>query len=107
MPRRSKISLLPAEVRDALNARLREANYGDILGASQWLFEQGFPIGKTAVCEYAMKYRKLRRGRPDEHDAGLTELRLECLRVAAQAGPARNLLARASRYLEWVTNPTA
>jgi len=49
MPKRSAVSQLPEEVRDELNRRLVEGEFGDYIGLSRWLQDLGFEISKSAL----------------------------------------------------------
>lgn len=60
--RHSKVSQLPAELREALNKKLSEGHtYVEI---SSWITKMGYPISKTAIGEhnkdYALAAEKLR-----------------------------------------------
>ncbi len=52
MPPRSKVYTLPAEVRATLDGRLIDSGFGGYRGLSEWLAEQGYQIGKSALAEY-------------------------------------------------------
>ncbi|WP_165664404.1 phage protein Gp27 family protein [Metapseudomonas otitidis] len=54
MPPRSKVELLPQDVRDELDKRLRESGYGELVALSHWLKEtHGMFIGKSALGQYS------------------------------------------------------
>lgn len=52
MARRSKVSTLPQEVLDDLNARLIGSGFSDYSGLTDWLREQGLNISKTALWRH-------------------------------------------------------
>lgn len=52
MPPRSKVYELPSEVRSKLDGRLIDSGFGGYRGLSEWLAEQGYSIGKSALAEY-------------------------------------------------------
>lgn len=59
MPQRSKVARLPADVRGELDRRLDESANSGFEYLSQWLTEEaGYPIGKSALHEYASKREK-------------------------------------------------
>lgn len=114
MPRRSVISLLPPAIKRQLDARLRDSAFGDLVGIAAWLKRRGHPVGKSAVGAYALKFRAvIEVGAPVQPAAKATSpaaaraaaIRLGCLHVAAQTGPAAGLLRRAEVYAQWVLNP--
>ena len=53
MAPRPKIALLPESVRDELNAKLKGCAFGNVRGLSEWLKDQGYDIGPTAVYHWA------------------------------------------------------
>lgn len=53
MPRRPIIATLPDDVRRALDERLIETAYGRHEVTAAWLTNQGYPIGRSAVGNYA------------------------------------------------------
>lgn len=58
MPPRSKVELLPKNIRDALDQRLRESGYGDLVALSQWLRQAHDTfIGKSALGEYSLNLK--------------------------------------------------
>ncbi len=52
MPPRSKIDLLPDDVRAELDRKLLGAGFGSYVELAAWLTERGHAIGKSAVGEY-------------------------------------------------------
>ena len=65
MPRKAKALQLPAEVRDELDAKLRENAYAGLVPLSKWLAGRGHPIGKSALHEYALALRRTDAERGD------------------------------------------
>jgi len=55
---RSKVDLLPAEVRGELNRRLEQNGFGGYRDLSDWLNDQGFEISKSAVHAYGQQFEK-------------------------------------------------
>ena len=49
MPQRSKVAQLPAGVRKELDRRLTGNGFSDYVALSEWLAEQGYAIGKSAL----------------------------------------------------------
>lgn len=78
MPRRSKISALPPEVQDALNARLIGAGFSDYTGLVEWLREQGFDISRSSLHRHGQ-----------ELEAEFDEAMAEARRSRAMARAAR------------------
>jgi hypothetical protein len=66
MPRRSRVLLLPAELRKELDRRLVENAFSDYAGLSKWLGEQGYSIAARGLAKYGKRF----------------ELRLEQVRLA-------------------------
>ncbi len=58
MPPPSKVFLLPTEILDQLNARLRSNGYAELEQLSAWLAANGHRIGKSALGEYSIKLRE-------------------------------------------------
>ncbi len=56
MPPRSKVDLLPDDVRGALNARLIEQSFSGYAGLSAWLEDQGYEIKKSALHAYGSRF---------------------------------------------------
>ena len=79
--KRSKISQLPQDVLDALNARLIGSEFSDYRGLAAWLAEQGYDISRSAL---------------HRHGSGL-EAEFEAAMMDARRARA---LARASREAE-------
>lgn len=114
MPRRSVISLLPPTIKRQLDARLRDSAFGDLLGIAAWLKNRGHPVGRSAVGVYALKFRDVIEAAAASQPVGqgaspatarAAAIRLGCLHVAAQTGPAAGLLSRAEAYAHWVLHP--
>lgn len=105
MPCRSNISLLPPSFRKQLDARLRASAFGDLVNISAWLTRRGHPVGKSAIGVYAMKCKRQLEGASAATApmaVNAAAIRLGCLHVAAQTGPAAGLLRRATAYANWV-----
>jgi cell division septum initiation protein DivIVA len=56
MPQRSKISLLPTEIRVELERRLITSGFSNYSKIAQWLREQDVDISRTAVALYGQKF---------------------------------------------------
>jgi hypothetical protein len=56
MGRRSKIAMLPAEVRDELDRRLVKGNFANHQALADWLSEQGFEISRPAVQRHSQRF---------------------------------------------------
>tara|TARA_R110002095_G_scaffold215574_1_gene210180 strand:- start:892 stop:1239 length:348 start_codon:yes stop_codon:yes gene_type:complete len=52
MPARPKINKLPKEVKDELNKKLRESNYGEYIEIALWLRTLGHDASKSSVARY-------------------------------------------------------
>lgn len=112
MPRRSVISLLPPATRKQLDARLLASQFGDLANITVWLQKRGHKVGKSALGVYALQRRHQVEAETTKSSGpgtaapepaiNLPALRLGCLHVAAQTGPATGLLRRASAYAKWV-----
>jgi hypothetical protein len=72
MPSRSKVALLPDDIRDELNARLINAGFSGYQALAEWLADQGFEIGKSSLHRYGQDF----------------EEKLAALRVATQQAQA-------------------
>ena len=105
MPPVSKIALLPEEIRDELDKRLKDHQFGRITETSEWLRDQGYEVGKSTVGAYSLELKRDVQNAERLREARV--LRLECLRVAAFTGPADNVLGRAQEYLNWVQGKQA
>lgn len=105
MPPVSKIALLPDDIRDELDDKLKESHYGRIVEITEWLNELGFDVGKSGVGVYALNLKR-DTAREDKRHAK-TLIRLECVRIAAATGPADNVLGRAQEFLSWVEGKRA
>ena len=55
MPKRSKIDLLPNEVREELNQKLIDNAFGDYTGLTNWLNGKGYEVCRTTVNVYGKK----------------------------------------------------
>jgi hypothetical protein len=95
MPPRSKVETLPADIRDALDGRLRSNGYGDLVALASWLNrEHGIHIGKSSLGVYALELKSKDRAasmiardmREDLSDRESVDLLLElgALRVKEQ-----------------------
>jgi hypothetical protein len=78
MPRPSKIDQLPEELRAELDRKLIEGRFHGYVELAQWLTEQGFSIGKSAVGAYGLSLQR----RLDSIRAST-----EAARMIAQAAP--------------------
>lgn len=58
MPPVRKIDLLPQDVRQELDRQLASSAYGNSVGLSDWLAEQGYEISKTSVNNYARQLKR-------------------------------------------------
>ncbi|HOL44525.1 MAG TPA: DUF3486 family protein [Methanothrix sp.] len=52
MPKRSKVTQLPPEVRQELDRKLIEGGFSDYTALSAWLAEQGYEISRSAIHRY-------------------------------------------------------
>lgn len=112
MPRRSVISLLPPATRKQLDARLLASQFSDLVNIALWLQKRGHKVGKSALGVYALQRRLQAEAETATNSSPLAAepeppvnvpaIRLGCLHVAAQTGPATSLLRRASTYAKWV-----
>lgn len=58
MPPRSKVELLPKNVRDELDQKLRESGYRELVALSMWLHQtHGKFIGKSALGAYSLNLK--------------------------------------------------
>lgn len=57
MPRPSKVDLLPPQIREKLDRKLKESSFSGYEDLSKWLLEQGFEIGKSSVQRYGYKLK--------------------------------------------------
>jgi hypothetical protein len=88
---RSKVRLLPDKIRDELDRRLVEGAFSHYTDLAEWLNQQGFAIGRSAIQRYGTRFearlaavrlateqaRELARIAPDQEDSladGLTRL---------------------------------
>jgi microcompartment protein CcmL/EutN len=58
MPARSKVSLLPAEVKAELDSRLIKSGFSGYEALEEWLGEQGCTISKSAIHRYGSKFEE-------------------------------------------------
>lgn len=58
MPPVRKVDLLPAETRKELDERLIASGFGNSIGLSEWLAEQGYEISKTTVNDHAQRLKR-------------------------------------------------
>lgn len=55
--RHSTVLALPENVRNALNARLRDKSYGGFDESKTWLLEQGYAISRSALGRYGRRLK--------------------------------------------------
>lgn len=67
MPRRAKVMLLPAPIREELDNRLIASAFSNYVGLAAWLRKKGFAIGKTSLHRYGLE---MQRGRSATAVAG-------------------------------------
>jgi hypothetical protein len=95
--RRSKISQLPQNVLDALNARLIGSGFSDYAGLVAWLSEQGYDISRSSLHRHGS-------GLEAEFEEAMADARRtrELARAAREAGDADNgaLLEAASGIMQ-------
>ena len=96
MGRRSKVSALPAGLRDELTARLVQNAFSDYAGIADWLEAKGFRISKSALQEFGSGIEE------EFNEAMGNARRLNALaRAAHEVGDDDGaLLASASRILQ-------
>lgn len=58
MPPRSRVDLLPAQLRDELNARLVGNGFSGYQALSDWLAEQGYRVSKSALGVHGLELRQ-------------------------------------------------
>ncbi len=107
MPPPSKLSQLPKDLLEELDARLRATGFGELVQHAEWLKSLGHDIGKSALGEYSLKHRdgiKARFALGELDTATAVEVRLRCLEAAsrAAAGTGEQVIALAERMLIWV-----
>ena len=56
MPARSKITMLPEEIKAEVNRRLIAGNFANYAVLAEWLEEQGFEISRAAVHRYGQEF---------------------------------------------------
>lgn len=59
MPRRSRVSQLPANIRAELQQRLINNSFSDYEGLASWLAEEGFPVSISAIHRYGQALENL------------------------------------------------
>lgn len=105
MPPKSRILMLPDDVRGQLDERLRASNFGDIMTHTAWLNSLGHAVGKTAVGQYSLANRaRIKAGgrswvsTKNELAAKIAAQRIECLKVAVSLCPSESLEALESAF---------
>lgn len=78
VPPRPKVEKLPAEIRNELDRRLAKSGFGGYVALSQWLTEQGYAIGKSALGEY---------GQNLQHKLAAIKASTEAARQISEAAP--------------------
>jgi hypothetical protein len=58
MPRRSKITLLPPEIKAQFDKLLIEKGFSDYDGIAAWLQEQGYAISRSAAHRYGQEFEE-------------------------------------------------
>jgi AraC-like DNA-binding protein len=56
MPPRSKIDMLPKDVREELERRLIKGAFSNYRGLTQWLADEGFEISKTSLNNWGQDF---------------------------------------------------
>jgi hypothetical protein len=56
MPARSKITMLPEEIKAEVNRRLIAGSFADYAALAEWLQEQGFEISRSAIHRYGQEF---------------------------------------------------
>lgn len=57
MPARSKITLLPDNIRDDLERKLLSGGFADYAALEAWLREQGFEISRSAIHRFGQEFQ--------------------------------------------------
>jgi hypothetical protein len=57
MPARSKITLLPDDIRAALERRLLTGGFSDYSALEAWLREQGYEISRSAIHRFGQEFQ--------------------------------------------------
>ena len=71
MPSRGKVQHLPAWIRPILDRRIVESGFANYRAHSEWLAEEGFEIGKSALQAFGVRLQSLiSRYRPTADEAG-------------------------------------
>lgn len=58
MPPVRKVDMLPPETRKELDERLIASGFGNSIGLSEWLADQGYEISKTTVNDHAQRLKR-------------------------------------------------
>jgi hypothetical protein len=58
MPQRSLVTVLPEEVKAALDQKMIRGGFGDYEGLSEWLAEQGYQISKSSLHRYGSRFEE-------------------------------------------------
>lgn len=96
MARRAKVTQLPNQVLEELNARLVSGGFQDYTGLSAWLGDMGFSISKSALHAYGQEME-------DEFNQAMSQARTTraLARAARESGDDDGaLLAAASEILQ-------
>ncbi len=105
MPPPSKISLMPREVRVELYRRIALQGFSGYVELAEWLSTQGFPVGKSALAEFAARNRDVILCDAGDDGQAVLEraaIRARCLEAAARLVPSDRVLATAEELLSWV-----
>lgn len=93
MGRGAKIESLPEPLRVALDARLRGANYGDLVDTAAWITAKAFPVSKSSLHRYAQGLRASDEARSaeaalrrDAASGGVRALPTERMELLARLG---------------------
>jgi uncharacterized protein DUF3486 len=78
MAPRSKIDLMPKEIRDELDMRIVDGGFANYLALTKWLNDDGYKIGKTAVHLHGKKL---------EHRLEAVRRATDVVRAIAEASP--------------------
>ena len=124
MVARSKVDLLPDDLKKSLNKRLVEAAFADYENLSDWLAEQGYAISKSSIHRYGRRYEqqierlrvvtdtaeRLVAAAPDDKSAlaqatvQLAQEKLFDIFLASDEGDASKLLAACSALAKLTTS---
>lgn len=58
MPRRSKITQLPSEIKSQFDRMLIEKGFSDYEGIAYWLQEQGYDVSRSAAHRYGQEFEE-------------------------------------------------